>query len=54
MTTAIESFTVHLRLVFLVSETAVYHMMETGWVKVSQTDVKELHYQYQDEKKKLS
>nr|CAA66312.1 LMP7-like protein [Geodia cydonium] len=29
----------------------LYHMMETGWVKVSQTDVKELHYQYQDEKK---
>ena len=28
----------------------VYHMMETGWVKVSQTDVRELHYQYQDEK----
>ena len=30
---------------------AVYHMMETGWVKVSQTDVRELHYQYQEEKK---
>ena len=25
-------------------------MMETGWVKVSSTDVKDLHYQYQDEK----
>ena len=30
----------------------VYHMKETGWVKVSQNDVKELHYKYQDEKKK--
>ena len=29
---------------------AVYHMMETGWVKVSQTDVGDLHYQYRDEK----
>lgn len=28
----------------------VYHMMETGWVKVSSTDVKDLHYQYQQEK----
>lgn len=28
----------------------LYHMMETGWVKVSQTDVRELHYQYLDEK----
>lgn len=28
----------------------VYHMMETGWVKVSQTDVGPLHYQYQEEK----
>ena len=28
----------------------VYHMMETGWVKVSSTDVKDLHYQYQEEK----
>ena len=25
-------------------------MMETGWVKVSSTDVKDLHYQYQEEK----
>ena len=25
-------------------------MMETGWVKVSSTDVKDLHYQYQKEK----
>jgi hypothetical protein len=25
-------------------------MMETGWVKVSSTDVKELHYHYQKEK----
>ena len=29
---------------------SVYHMMETGWVKVSSTDVKDLHYQYQKEK----
>ena len=28
----------------------VYHMMETGWVKVSQTDVGELHYKYREEK----
>lgn len=27
----------------------VYHMRETGWVKVSSTDVAELHYQYKDE-----
>ena len=25
-------------------------MMETGWVKVSSTDVLDLHYQYQAEK----
>merc|ERR1719341_1295145 len=30
----------------------LYHMKETGWVKVSQTDVKELHYKYQAEKEK--
>lgn len=30
----------------------LYHMKETGWVKVSQTDVLDLHYQYQDEKAK--
>merc|ERR1712012_945981 len=30
----------------------LYHMKQTGWVKVSQTDVKELHYQYQAEKGK--
>ena len=29
---------------------AVYHMMETGWVKDSSTDVGVLHYQYQEEK----
>lgn len=29
----------------------VYHMMETGWVKVSSTNVLELHYRYQEEKK---
>lgn len=28
----------------------LYHMQETGWVKVSQTDVKDLHYRYQEEK----
>ena len=28
----------------------VYHMKETGWVKVSQSNVKDLHYQYQEEK----
>ncbi|XP_064611317.1 proteasome subunit beta type-5-like [Liolophura sinensis] len=28
----------------------LYHMKETGWIKVSQTDVKELHYKYKDEK----
>ena len=25
-------------------------MKETGWVKVSQTDVMQLHYQYREEK----
>ncbi|XP_067651705.1 proteasome subunit beta type-5-like [Haliotis asinina] len=29
----------------------LYHMKETGWIKVSQTDVKELHFKYQEEKK---
>ena len=29
----------------------LYHMKETGWIKVSQTDVTELHYKYADEKK---
>ncbi len=33
---------------------AVYHMKETGWVKVSQTDVGPLHYEYKDEKEKQS
>lgn len=28
----------------------LYHMKETGWIKVSQTDVTELHYQYAEEK----
>ena len=28
----------------------VYHIKEDGWVKVSQTNVADLHYQYQDEK----
>lgn len=27
----------------------LYHMRDTGWVKVSSTDVAELHYQYKDE-----
>ncbi|XP_071494018.1 proteasome subunit beta type-5-like [Diadema antillarum] len=30
----------------------LYHMQETGWVKVSQTDVKDLHYRYAEEKEK--
>jgi len=30
----------------------LYHMEETGWVKVSQTDTMELHYKYQAEKEK--
>lgn len=30
----------------------MYHVQEDGWVKVSQTDTKTLHYEYQDEKKK--
>eukprot|EP00112_Aurelia_sp_Birch-Aquarium-sp1_P014282 Seg3075.1 transcript_id=Seg3075.1/GoldUCD/mRNA.D3Y31 product="Proteasome subunit beta type-5" protein_id=Seg3075.1/GoldUCD/D3Y31 len=29
----------------------LYHMKETGWIKVSQTDVTELHYKFADEKK---
>jgi len=32
----------------------LYHMKQTGWVKVSQTDVKELHYKYQAEKEKAA
>lgn len=31
----------------------VYHVKEDGWIKVSQTDVKELYYKYQDEKEQL-
>eukprot|EP00794_Sanderia_malayensis_P010717 gene10717-11865_t len=27
----------------------LYHMKETGWVKVSQTDVTELHYKYKEQ-----
>merc|ERR1719245_2248762 len=29
----------------------LYHMKETGWIKVSQDDVTDLHYKYRDEKK---
>lgn len=29
---------------------SVYHMKETGWVKISQDDTMKLHYQYQEEK----
>jgi 20S proteasome subunit beta 5 len=29
----------------------LYHMRETGWVKISQTDVAELHYKFAEEKK---
>lgn len=28
-------------------------MKETGWVKVSEDDVMDLHYKYQDEKKMM-
>ena len=28
----------------------LYHVQEDGWVKVSQTDVLKLHYQYKEEK----
>lgn len=28
----------------------LYHMKETGWIKVSQTDVLDLHYLYREEK----
>lgn len=30
----------------------LYHMKETGWVKISMDDVADLHYKYQAEKKK--
>ncbi|XP_011407456.2 PREDICTED: proteasome subunit beta type-8-like [Amphimedon queenslandica] len=30
----------------------LYHVQEDGWTKVSQTDVKTLHYQYEEEKNK--
>ena len=33
---------------FIYCLSVVYHMKETGWVKVSSTDVAELHYQYED------
>jgi hypothetical protein len=29
---------------------AVYHMKETGWVKISSDDVFPLHYKYEAEK----
>ncbi|XP_014296261.1 proteasome subunit beta type-5 [Microplitis mediator] len=29
----------------------VYHMKETGWVRISDDDCKDLHYMYQEEKK---
>ena len=29
----------------------LYHMRETGWEKISQTDVMQLHFQYKDEEK---
>jgi len=38
----------------MISPHAVYHMKETGWEKVSSTDVGLLHYQYQEEKKEAS
>ncbi|KAG1668061.1 Proteasome subunit beta type-5 [Nymphon striatum] len=28
----------------------VYHVLETGWVKISEEDCKDLHYRYQEEK----
>merc|ERR1719466_134622 len=31
----------------------LYHMKETGWIKVSQTDVTDLHYKYADEKEAM-
>ncbi|XP_077982677.1 proteasome subunit beta type-5-like [Glandiceps talaboti] len=30
----------------------LYHMKETGWVKISQNDVRDLHYKFQEEKEK--
>ncbi len=32
---------------------SVYHVKEGGWVKVSQTNVKDLYYQYKEEKDEL-
>ncbi len=32
----------------------LYHMKETGWEFISQTDVKLLHYRYQEEKEAMS
>jgi 20S proteasome subunit beta 5 len=29
----------------------IYHVKETGWVKISEEDVTELHYKYADLKK---
>ncbi len=39
---------------YLFFHLSVYHMKETGWVKVSQSNVKDLHYQYQEEKEAAS
>jgi len=30
----------------------LYHMKESGWEFISQTDVKDLHYRYREEKEK--
>ena len=38
----------------MMSSCIVYHMKETGWEKISSTDVALLHYQYQEEKKQAS
>eukprot|EP00058_Branchiostoma_floridae_P008726 XP_002594214.1 hypothetical protein BRAFLDRAFT_117625 [Branchiostoma floridae] len=41
----------HRTLTAAVWSTVMYHMKETGWIKVSQTDVMDLHYKYKEEKK---
>ena len=43
-------FLIMIVLLFLIT---VYHMRQDGWIKVSQTDVAKLHYQYQEEKQNL-
>ena len=39
-----------LKIIVTYSISAVYHMKETGWIKISSDNVLDLHYKYADEK----